>query len=138
MLNRQHLVTWAVNTLHEAAWAPLGVLSLYAIGLAFGLFKRFPPLDIPTHFLGGVVITYFYRAAIRHSQKLVGEIPFPIQILFAFTCTGATTILWEFYENILDFFAGTQMVRGLQDTIVDLSVGLFGALVFSLFYLKRH
>lgn len=83
------------------------------------------------------MITYFFRVAIRHSQKLVGEIPFPIQILFAITCTGTTAILWEFYENILDFFFDTGMVRGVEDTIVDLFVGLLGALVLSLFYRRR-
>jgi hypothetical protein len=121
----------------EAAWAPLSVLGIYALGLTFHLFKLFPLLDIPVHFLGGVVITYFYRAAIRQGQRLVGEIPYPVQVLFAFTCTGTTTILWELYENILDFFAGTHMVRGLQDTILDLFVGLLGGLVLSLFYRRR-
>lgn len=67
----------------------------------------------------------------------MGEIPFSIRVLLAFTCTGTTTILWEFYENILDFFLGTQMVRGLEDTIVDLFLGVSGALVFSLVYRKR-
>ncbi len=138
MANRQPLVTWIVDTFREAAWAPLSIFGFYLLGLAFHLFKRFPPLDIPTHFLGGVVITYFYRSAIRHSQKLVGEIPLPIQILLAFTGTGTTTILWEFYENILDFFVGTHMVRGLQDTIMDLFIGLLGALVFTLFYKRRE
>jgi len=137
MLNKQRVVDWIVDTLREAAWAPFTVLAFYALGLTFHLFKLFPPLDIPVHFLGGVVITYFYRVAIRHSQKLVGAIPFPIQVLFAITCTGTTIILWEFYENILDYFAGTQMVRGVQDTIVDLLVGLVGALVLSLFYRRR-
>jgi len=137
MVNKQRLATWLVDTLREAAWAPLSVFGSYLLGRTFQFYELFPPLDIPTHFLGGVVITYFYRSAIRHSQKLVGEIPFPIQVLFAITCTGTTTILWEFYENILDFFAGTQMVRGVQDTIVDLFVGLLGALVLSLFYKRR-
>jgi hypothetical protein len=137
MINQQRFVDWIFDTLREAAWAPLTVLGFYALGLAFRLFKLFPPLDIPVHFMGGVVITYFYRVAIRNSQKLVGEIPFPIQVLFAITCTGTTTILWEFYENILDYFAGTKMVRGVQDTIVDLFVGLLGALVLSLFYKRR-
>jgi hypothetical protein len=123
--------------LREAAWAPLGVFGFYLLGRSLQLFKLYPPLDIPTHFLGGVVITYFYRVAIRHSQKLVGEIPFPVQVLFAFTCTGTTTIFWEFYENVLDFFFNTQMVRGVEDTIVDLFVGLLGALVLSLFYKRR-
>ena len=137
MISRQLWIDWIFATLREAAWAPLSVFIAYLLGLAFQLFKLFPPLDIPFHFLGGVVITYFYRIAIRHSQKLLGEIPFPIQVLLAFTCTGTTTILWEFYENLLDFFVGTHMVRGLQDTITDLFLGLFGALVFSLFYRRR-
>ncbi|HSB00126.1 MAG TPA: hypothetical protein VLE49_05715 [Anaerolineales bacterium] len=134
MRNRQHLVPWIIDTLREAAWAPLSVLGLYALGLAFHLFKLFPALDMPVHFLGGLMITYFYRAALRHSQKFVGEIPFPIQVLCALTCTGTTAILWEFYENVLDFFAGTHMVRGLQDTLTDLFMGLLGAFVLSLFY----
>ena len=126
-----------MNILREAAWAPLSVFGLYWVGLTFDLYKRFPILDIPTHFMGGVVITYFYRSAIRHSQKLVGEIPLPIQVLFAITCTGTTTILWEFYENFADYFLHTDMVRGLQDTIMDLFVGLLGALVLSIFYRRR-
>ena len=81
-----------------------------------------------------MVITYFYRVAIRHAQELVGEIPFPVQVLFAFTCTGTTTIFWEFYEYLFDFFFHTQMVRGVTDTTVDFLVGLLGALVVSLFY----
>ena len=137
MPNQQRLVNWTFDTLREAAWAPLTVLGFYALGLTLRLFKLFPPLDIPVHFMGGVVITHFYRVAIRNSQKLVGEIPFPIQVLFAITCTGTTTILWEFYENILDYFAGTHMVRGVQDTIVDLFAGLMGALVLSLIYKRR-
>ena len=138
MTSRPQWNDWVFATLREAAWAPLSIFVSYLVGLALQLFKLFPPLDIPFHFLGGIVITYFYRSVIRNSQKLVGEIPFPVQILFAFTCTGTTTILWEFYENILDFFIGTHMVRGLQDTIMDLFLGLFGALVFSLFYRRRR
>ena len=123
-----------MDTLRQAAWAPLGVFLFYLLARALQLFSLFPPLDIPTHFLGGVAITYFYRIAIRHAQRLVGEIPFPVQVLFAFTCTGTTTIFWEFYEYIFDLFFNTQMVRGVTDTTVDFFVGLLGALVFSLFY----
>lgn len=47
MLNKQRVMTWTVDTLHEAAWAPFTVLSFYALGLTFRLFKLFPPLDIP-------------------------------------------------------------------------------------------
>ena len=134
MTNRQLLIAWIMDTFREAVWAPLSLFGFYLLGLIFHVYKRFPSLDIPIHFLGGVAITYFYRCAIKYSQKLVGEVPLPIQVLLAITCTGTTAILWEFYENFADYFLGTHMVRGLQDTIVDLFNGLFGALVFSLLY----
>jgi hypothetical protein len=41
--------------------------------------------------------------------------------------------LWEFYENIFDHFFGTHMVHGVENAIIDLDMGLSGALVL-LFY----
>ena len=137
MSNKQQLVNWIITTLRQAAWAPLSVVGFYAIGLAFDWYDRFPPLDMPSHLLGGVAITYFYISAIKHSQRIVGEIPGLIQTLLAFTSTGTTIIFWEFYENAADFILDTQMVRGLEDTIVDMFVGLMGALVLLLFYKQR-
>ncbi|HUG34578.1 MAG TPA: hypothetical protein VMJ90_07400, partial [Anaerolineales bacterium] len=135
--NRKQILEWIANTLRESAWAPLGVFGFYLIGVALGFFKMFPPLDIPTHFLGGVSITYFFRSAIRNSQEYLGNIPTLIRTFFAFTCTGTTIILWEFYENIFDYLFGTNMVRGLDDTIMDMFIGLMGALVLSLLYRRR-
>ena len=136
MQNKQ-AAAWVIDTLRQAAWAPILVLLFYLVARSLQLFVLFPPLDIPTHFMGGVVITYFYRVAIRNAQRLVGDIPFPIQVLFALTCTGTTTIFWEFYENISDYFFHSQMVRGVTDTVVDLFVGLLGALAVSLLYRRR-
>lgn len=136
-IHKSELVHWILTTLREAAWAPLSVLTFYLIGRTLQLFDLFPRLDIPTHFIGGVAITYFYRSAIRNSQGIVGVIPTSIQTLLAFTCTGTTIILWEFYENVFDFFFGTHMVRGLEDTILDMLLGLLGALVLTIFYRRR-
>lgn len=133
----KHLANWISATLRESAWAPLSVILFYLVGRALGLYELFPPLDIPSHFVGGVAITYFYRSAIRNSQEIVGVIHPAIQILLAFTATGTTIILWEFYENLFDFFFGTHMVRGLEDTILDMLVGLLGALALSSFYRRR-
>lgn len=137
MRNKQ-VAAWVGNTLREAAWAPLGVFLFYLIGRSLQLFSLFPSLDIPTHFLGGMVITYFYRVAIRNVQTLVGEIPSPVQSLFAFTSAGTTMIFWEFYEYVFDYFFHTQMVRGVTDTTVDFFVGLLGALVVSLIYRRQR
>ena len=136
MQNKQ-VAAWIIDTLRQAAWAPILVLLFYLVARSLQLFVLFPPLDIPTHFMGGVAITYFYRVAIRNAQRLVGEIPFPIRVLFAFTCTGTTTIFWEFYEYLFDFFFDTHMVRGVTDTTVDFFVGLLGALVFTVLYRQR-
>jgi len=123
--------------LRESAWAPLSVISFYLVGLAFHFYDRYPPLDIPSHFFGGIAVTYFFRSAIRNSQAFVGEIPFPIQVLFAFTATGTTIILWEFYENILDFLFHAHNVLGLFDTLKDMIGGLLGAAVLTVLYRRR-
>ena len=135
---RQQLLQWIAATFRESAWAPLSVLGFYLFGLAIDLYDLYPFMDIPTHFMGGVAITYFYRSAIYNSQKFLGEIPVPIQVLFGFTSTGTTTVLWEFYENSFDHLFGTQMVRGLGDTLLDLFLGLSGALLLSVFYRRRR
>ena len=134
---RQQLAGWILVTVREAAWAPVGVIGFYLFGLAFHLYDLYPSLDIPTHLLGGVAITYFFRSAIRNSQEFVGEIPFPIQVLFAFTATGTMIIFWEFYEIILDYFFKAHNVLGLSDTLKDMVNGLLGALALTLFYRRR-
>jgi hypothetical protein len=136
MKNKQQWIDWGVVTLREAAWAPLCIVGFYIFGLAFDLYDLYPWLDMPTHLLGGVAITYFYRSAIWNSQQVIGDIPLPVQVLLAFTATGTTTILWEFYENTIDHFFGFTTVRGLEETVVDMAMGLSGALILSLFYRK--
>ena len=131
------MTDWILVTVRESAWAPLSVVGFYLVGLLFGWFDSYPPLDIPTHFFGGVAITYFYRSIIRNSQAIFGEIPFPIQVIFAFTCTGTTIIFWEFYEVTLDFLFQAHNVLGLTDTIKDMFVGLMGALTVTIFYRRR-
>lgn len=128
---------WLVSTLREAAWAPLIVVGIYVFGLAFDLYDLYPWLDIPTHLLGGVAITYFYRVAIRTSIKLLGPTPYLIQVLLAFTATGTTTVFWEFYENTIDRLFGFNTVRNLEETVIDLLMGVTGALVLSILYKRR-
>lgn len=137
MNNTPKLSNWIVTTLREAAWAPVSVVVFYLIGFTLGWFDVVPPLDIPTHFMGGVTITYFYRAAIRNSQKFLGDIPLVVQVIFAVTATGTTTVLWEFGEYMSDYFLRTHHVFGLNDTLKDMFFGLLGALVLSLLYRKR-
>ena len=136
-ITRKQISSWILVTLRESAWPPLSVIGFYLFGLAFHLYELYPNLDIPSHLFGGIAITYFYRSAIRNSEQFLGEIPYPVQVLFAFTATGTTIILWEFYETILDFLFQAHNVLGMFDTLKDMSYGLLGALVFTLFYRRR-
>ena len=84
-MDKKQIVNWISITLREVAWAPLSIVAFYAIGLALHLYDLFPPLDLPSHLLGGVAISYFFRSAIKNSQSLLGDIPILIQIIFSFT-----------------------------------------------------
>jgi hypothetical protein len=132
MTNRHKFFYWILTTMREAAWAPLGVYVAYRVAKSFDAYLVYPPLDIPTHFLGGVAIAYFYRSAIANSQNFVGPIPPPAQTLLALTCTGTTTILWEFLEYLSDHFFQTKMILGLEDTLKDMFLGLLGGTILVL------
>ncbi|SFM97242.1 hypothetical protein SAMN05660284_00161 [Formivibrio citricus] len=115
------------HTLRRSAWAPLLVLAFYAIAIkGFDAYVRWPDLDIPTHFAGGMAITYVYATLLRESQARLGTIPALIRSLCALGMTAITAILWEFMEFGTDYFFGMVTVLGVTDTLSDLFFGLAG------------
>lgn len=123
---------WLQSTFQQAAWAPLIVFVFYAVAAkGFNAYILYPWLDMPTHFCGGMAITYFYSAAIAHSQAKIGRIPNLIQSLLSLGLTAITTIVWEFLEYASDVTLGTRMNLGVADTLSDLFFGLLGGLVIS-------
>jgi hypothetical protein len=67
--------TCLLHTFRDAAWAPITVIIFYAIAArGFDAYLRYPWLVMPTHFFGGVAITYFFLAASRHAQPVLGVI----------------------------------------------------------------
>src|ERR1041384_7803970 len=61
---------WIASTIREAAWAPAIIFVAHLIASrVLHAYERYPPLDIPMHYLGGVVIAFFYhRASINASR----------------------------------------------------------------------
>lgn len=117
----------ATNTLRKSAWAPLLVLLFYAAAIkSFDAYLRWPNLDIPTHFAGGMAITYFYATLLGEAQIRIGITPALIRNLCAWGMTAITAIAWEFMEFGMDYFLGTRTVLGVQDTLSDLFFGLTG------------
>ena len=122
--------SWLKPTFREAAWAPLAVFCFYAVAAkGFNSYLLYPWLDMPTHFLGGIAITYFFRVATVHAQELVGSIPRSIQLVLSLGMTAVTAVVWELLEFLSDITFGTHMNLGVSDTLSDLLFGLLGALV---------
>lgn len=118
------------STFQQTAWAPFIVFVVYAVGAkGFNIYIIYPWLDMPTHFCGGLAITYFYSAAIAHSQVRLGHIPNLIQSLLSLCLTETTAVIWEFLEFASDFALDTKMNLGVADTLSDLFFGLLGGTV---------
>ena len=122
---------WIVRTLREAAWAPL--LVLCAVVLAAGLFDmytRFPWIDIPTHFLGGIAVTYFFWHASANAQSVARQFSNVGQSVLSLGGTAAMSILWELFEFLADHLLGAHMLHGLADTSSDIFLGLAGGVAY--------
>ena len=126
--------TWIANTFRQAAWAPILVFIFYAIAAkGFNAYILYPDLDIPTHFCGGLAITYFFLVGIGYSQDLIGAMPRIVQSTLCVGLTAITAVVWEFLEFASDTVLGTKMNLGVSDTLSDLFFGLLGATVMVAF-----
>ncbi len=122
--------SWLKRTFQKAAWAPLAVFCFYAVAAkGFNAYILYPWLDMPTHFVGGIAITYFFRVGTAQAQEVVGNIPRSIQLVLSLGLTAVTAVVWELLEFLSDVTFGTQMNLGVSDTLSDLFFGLLGALL---------
>lgn len=123
-------IRWIVQTLWQAAWAPLLVFCLFVAAVIFDAYTRFPSLDVPTHFFSGVAVTYFFWCASANAQSVAGQLTNVSQAVFVFACTAGTTILWEVFEFLSDRLLGTHMQHGPADTLADIFFGLAGGVAY--------
>jgi hypothetical protein len=118
---------------------PFGLFCLH-LGLVFlGLYKRRHWIDIPMHVLGGVFIAYSFSLAMTYFQerKILSEQNVLSRSIFLFALTSVAAVIWEFGEFTLDFFFDTVAQAGLEDTMLDLFLGLVGGAALIIF-LVRH
>jgi hypothetical protein len=118
---------WLSTTFRRAAWAPIFVVACWALAEGvFHAYARYPWLDMPTHFAGGLAIAYFFRTALTHADFPLGPIPTSVQRLLSIALTGNMAIAWEFLEFFSDTYLGTRLNDGVADTLSDLFLGLLG------------
>jgi hypothetical protein len=131
---------WAVKSLVESGWAPLCVFGLHVLmSKVFNAYAAFPGIDIPMHFMGGIVIAFFFhRASINGSHfKLLGPFHPTTHVLLVFFATCSTAVFWEFAEFINDRYFGGHAQAGLIDTLRDMSMGITGGTAFLLALMPR-
>ena len=122
-----------VESLRRAAWAPSLVFVAHMIlWHGVGAYDTFPPLDTPMHLLGGFAIAFFlwtaYSVGARHGA--LGRPNDAAVAALTLTSTATCAIFWEFAEYLSDRYLGTNTQKGLEDTLLDLLLGLVGGAVF--------
>ena len=119
----------------RAGWAPTLVFLLHVfVSRVLNGYILYPPIDIPMHFFGGVAMAYFLSVcfaalpdgAVRDDLRAIGQAVFVV----ALTATAST--FWEFAEFTSDALFGTLAQLGLEDTLLDMALGVAGGMSFVL------
>ena len=111
-----------------------GVLSL------LGIYEKYRWLDIPMHILGGIFIAYSFSLALKYFQqrKLLSELNLLSRAVFLFALTATATVIWEFGEFASDFLFDTSSQAGLEDTMLDMFLGMLGGTALIVFLAKAQ
>lgn len=133
MTSRRELTTLIGMASRAAAWAPISVFALHMVmSEVLGAYLAYPHLDVPMHVAGGVAITYFlaYVVAAAASLDLLGRPNRSALLWLVFTASCTATILWEFAEFLSDRYLGTSAQVDLEDTLLDMLLGILGSLAY--------
>lgn len=118
-----------IYSLKKAAWAPILVFTTHIVMIyVFNMYSYFPNFDIPMHFIGGVAISYFFVYLVIGSieDNYLGKSNLFVLMLIVLMLTATTTIFWEFLEWLSDYFFKTPMQVSLNDTLLDMLLGILG------------
>lgn len=115
---------------------PFLVLVLHAFLYSFGVYYTYPWIDIPMHFLGGFAIALLVLLImpLLNRMRVLSVSHFLVRFAIVIAFVALAAVLWEFMEFGLDFFFGVHNQGGLNDTMGDFFLGLFGGMVGFLIY----
>ena len=121
------------EALRKAGWAPISVFVAHMIlWQGVGGYEAIPNLDTPMHLLGGLAIAFFlwtfYFACT--SAGVFGHPNSHAIAVLTFTSTVSCAVFWEFSEYLSDRYLGTTTQQGLEDTLLDILLGVVGGAVF--------
>jgi len=106
----------------------------------FDVYQKYHWPDIPMHVLGGVFIANSFSLALTYFQekKLLSELNLLSTSVFLFALTSTAAVFWEFGEFSWDFFVHASAQMSLEDTMVDMFLGIFWGGAALIVFLARH
>lgn len=123
---------WIVDSVRRSAWAPVAVVAAHLV-ISKGTrgYATYASLDIWMHFLGGVAIALFFWRAVRSDAgaRVLGQLSLSGQVVLTWALSGTATVVWECAEWTTDRLGVTHAQAGLPDTMLDMTMGLAGALL---------
>ena len=130
----------SLTAIRRVGWLPIAVFLLHEIcAHVVDGYTLWPPVDIPLHLFGGFAIAFFSSGVIiAFADHEVIEHPHALihaALVFSVACTVA--VFWEFAEWTADHTLGTSCQIGLDDTILDLLMGVLGGGVFAAVVLMK-
>lgn len=114
---------------------PILLFCLQLVMVFGGVYERYNWPDIPMHVLGGFFIAYSFSLAVTYFQerKILSDLNVLSRSIFLFALTSSAAVIWEFGEFTLDFFFDTVAQASLEDTMLDMFLGLVGGTALIVF-----
>lgn len=124
-----------------AGWCPVLIFLVHLVLSHLKAYEHWAPTDIFMHLLGGAGIAYCFHHSLKILQNDIDAIGFTAFVHYALTVsfTASATVFWEFGEFCVDKVLKTQVQRGLEDTLLDMALGIVGGVfTLSIFYCHDH
>lgn len=121
------------------------ILFLFAtliLGEVSQFYEKFWWWDIMLHTISGFLIGlvgFLIVFSLRYSHKI--NLSPSLAVLFSFSFAMMIAGIWEIIEFLIDYFFRSTMQKSLIDTMTDLIVALFGAILISILgyvYMKKR
>lgn len=118
---------------------PLSVLFAHLIASqVLHLYRIFPNIDIPFHYMGGLSIAYMSAQILNDlEQENIVSLHKVVFLVLIFALTATSTVFWEFAEFIGDRLFDTNIQISLANTMQDQFMGILGGLTWVWICLRR-
>lgn len=131
-------LTWRLFL--AAGWAPVAVFVLHVVSSrVVNVYGAFPAWDLPMHVAGGVAIAHFAVRCLRAvpAPYLAPPVRGPLVAATGWALTATAALFWEFAEWFADRYLGTHSQGGLNDTLLDMALGVAGGSLYLLLASRR-